>query len=208
MNILKNRLSCKLCFVLTLLLGLGLFTNQATAQDNLKPNIAPIEEGAEIDADAATSSDEFTAKGATGWSEGATVSNFLFNDINNKKFKLYDLLDKPLIIEFWELDNALAPKNKTYLKKFYEQYNVNILSICSEDYPNEIRKLAREQDILWSAIYDDYRRFNGKSFTDTHGLEGAGFVIITPDKKIRMIVENTANIGKVGVYLQQYFAKK
>jgi len=199
MNSLKNRLSCKLCFVLTLLLGLSLFTSNATAQDNLKANISTVE---------TPTDEEFTAKGATAWSEGATVSNFLFNDINNKKFKLYDLLDKPLVIELWELDNALAPKNKTYLKKFYEQYNINILSICSEDYPNEIRKLTKEQKIQWSAIYDDYRRFNGKSFSDTHGLKGAGFVIITPDKKIRMIVENTANIGKVGVYLQQYFANQ
>lgn len=198
MNISKNRLSCKLCFILTFLLSISLISTSVTAQDtNLKPNISTVEKAAD---------NEFTAKGATVWSEGATVTNFLFNDINNKKFKLYDLLDKPLVIELWELDNTLAPKNKKYLKKFYEQYNINILSICSEDYPNEIRKLTKEQDILWSAIYDDYRRFNGKSFTETHGLKGAGFVIITPDKKIRMIVDNTANIGKVGVYLQQYFA--
>jgi len=70
------------------------------------------------------------------------------------------------------------------------------------------RKLSREQDIKWSAVYDDYRRFNGKSFTDTHGLKGAGFVIITPDKKITMIIDNTANIGRVGVYLQKYFASQ
>ncbi len=199
MNILKNRLSCKLCFILTLFIGLGLFSNALQAQtSNLKPNIAPVEEKA-LDS-------EFTEKGGTVWSEGSVVSNFIFNDINNKKFKLYDLLDKPLVIELWELDNTLAPKNKKYLKKFYDQYNINILSICSEDYPNEIRKLSKAQDIKWSAIYDDYRRFNGKSFTETHGLRGAGFVIITPDRKIRMIVPNTANIGKVGVYLQKYFA--
>lgn len=200
MNILKNRLSCKLCFILTLFLGLSLFSNAVRAQGNLKPNIAPIEEKAEPS--------EFTEKGGTIWTEGSVVSNFIFNDINNKKFKLYDLLDKPLVIELWELDNTLAPKNKKYLKKFYEQYNINILSICSEDYPNEIRKLSKAQDIKWSAIYDDYRRFNGKSFTETHGLRGAGFVIITPDRKIRMIVANSANIGKVGVYLQKYFASK
>ena len=198
MNILKNRLSCKLCFILTLFFGLSLFSNALQAQGNLKPNIAPVEEKA-LDS-------EFTEKGGTVWTEGAVVSNFIFNDINNKKFKLYDLLDKPLVIELWELDNTLAPKNKKYLKRFYDQYNINILSICSEDYPNEIRKLTKAQDIKWSAIYDDYRRFNGKSFTDTHGLRGAGFVIITPDRKIRMIVPNTANIGKVGVYLQKYFA--
>ncbi len=198
MNILKNRLSSNLCLVWTLFLGISLFSNTVRAQSNLKPNISPVEE-AQLDT-------EFTEKGINAWREGYVVSNFVFNDINNKKFKLYDLLDKPLVIELWELDNTLAPKNKEYLKKFYSQYNINILSICSEDYPNEIRKLSKEQNLKWSAIYDDYRRFNGKSFTDTHGLKGAGFVVITPDKKIRMIVNNTANIGKVGVYLQKYFA--
>ncbi len=198
MNILKNRLSCKLCLVLTLFLGLSLCSNSIWAQGNLKPNITPVE--------AAPADTEFTEKGVDVWTEGSVVSNFIFNDINNKKFKLYDLLDKPLVIELWELDNTLAPKNKKYLKKFYSQYNINILSICSEDYPNEIRKLSKAQDLKWSAIYDDYRRFNGKTFTETHGLKGAGFVVITPDRKIRMIVDNTANIGKVGVYLQQYFA--
>ncbi len=198
MNAIKNRLSCKLCFILTLFLGLSLFSNAIQAQGNLKPNIAPVE--------ASDMDSEFTEKGVTIWTEGSVVSNFVFNDINNKKFKLYDLLDKPLVIELWELDNTLAPKNKKYLKRFYDQYNINILSICSEDYPNEIRKLSREQGLKWPAIYDDYRRFNGKSFTNTHGLKGAGFVIITPDRKIRMIVANTANIGKVGVYLQKYFS--
>jgi len=198
MNNSKSRKPLNFCFILTLILGMTLSSNVIQAQGNLKPNIAPVE--------TQTANTEFTEKGVTIWTEGSVVSNFIFNDINSKKFKLYDLLDKPLVIELWELDNTLAPKNKKYLKRFYQQYNINILSICSEDYPNEIRKLSREQDIKWSAVYDDYRRFNGKSFTDTHGLKGAGFVIITPDKKIRMIVDNTANIGKVGVYLQKYFA--
>jgi len=197
MNNKKRRRSLEFCFILTLIFGMIFSFNEIQAQGNLKPNITPVKK--------ASTNSEFTEKGGTIWAEGSVVSNFVFNDINSKGFKLYDLLDKPLIIEFWDLDDALAPKNKKYLNRFYNQYNINILSICSEDYPNEIRKLSKAQGIKWSAVYDDFRRFNGKSFRDTHGLKGAGFVIITPDKKIRMIVDNTAKIGKVGVNLQKYF---
>jgi len=200
MNNSMSRRSLKFCFTLILIFGMILSSNGIQAQGNLKPNIAPVKK--------ASANSEFTEKGVTIWTEGSVVSNFIFNDINSKKFKLYDLLDKPLVIELWELDNTLAPKNKKYLKQFYNQYNINILSICSEDYPNEIRKLSKQQDIKWSAIYDDFRRFNGKSFTETHGLKGAGFIIITPDKKIRMILGNSANIGRVGVFLQKYFASQ
>ena len=200
MNNSKSHRFFKFSFILTLIFGMILSLSEIQAQGNLKPNISPIEK--------ASDNSEFTEKGVNIWTEESVVSNYVFNDINSKRFKLYDLLDKPLVIELWELKNTSAPKNKKYLKRFYNQYNINILSICSEDYPNEIRKLSREQDLKWSAVYDDFRRFNGKSFTDTHGLKGAGFVIITPDKKIKMIVDNTASIGRVGVYLQKYFASE
>ncbi|MEM8906726.1 MAG: redoxin domain-containing protein [Bacteroidota bacterium] len=150
--------------------------------------------------------DELTAKSPdVAWEEGATAPNLFFNDVNNKKFKLYDLLDKPLIIEFYELNCHTCAKNKKYLKSFYKQFNINILSICPDDYPNEIRKLSRNQQLNWSTVYDDSRKLVGASFAEQNQLGNARFLLLLPDKTIAKIFYSEKAIGKLGVELQNYF---
>ena len=88
MRINKTQKSVKILFRFTFLVFLAFALNHQTlnaqVSSNLKPNIAP---------------DEFTAKGVTvGWRVGNTVPNLKFNDVNNKKADLYDLLEKPTIL--------------------------------------------------------------------------------------------------------------
>jgi len=189
MKILKRKLTKFL--PLFILLTFSLIGNDLMAQSaNHKANIIP---------------DEFTSKGNVGWTIGSTVPNLSFNDINGKKFQLYDLLDKPLLIEFWSLKNAQCKKNKTYLKKFYEQYNINILGITTDDYPNQLRKFSKDQQLRWANVMDDSKKFSGETFAASQGIENVAFLIITPDKKVHAIGNQPREIGKMGVELQKYF---
>ena len=161
------------------------------AQNKVQLNLAP---------------DELTARGVDiAWEEGATVPNLSINDVNNKKFNLYGLLDKPLLIEIFALNCAACKKNKKYLKSFYRQFNINILSICPDDYPNEIRKLGRSQQLNWSLVYDDAKKLTGQSFTEKNNLGDARFILIGADKRIEKIFYSEREIGKLGVALQQLF---
>ena len=176
-----------------LLFFLGLFMAHTSlvAQDKVELNLNP---------------EEFTTKGIDRtWEEGTTVPNLSINDVNNKKFSLYDLLDKPLLIEVFTLNCAACNKNKKYLKSFYRQFNINILSICSDDYPNEIRKLGRKHQLNWSLVYDDAKKLTGQSFTEKNNLNNARYILIGADKQIKKIFYSEREIGKVGVTLQQLF---
>ncbi len=176
------------------MLSFFVLQNLNAQSENHKPNI---------------SSDEFTAKsGMVGWQEGLTVPNLHFNDISGKKSSLHDQLEKPVILEFWTLDCAQCVKNKTYLKSFYKQFDINIISISTDEYPNEIRKMAQSKQIHWTNIYDDSKKFSGKSFAKANQLEGASFMLITPDKKVHKIFYSDKDFGKLGVELQKYFANR
>ena len=191
MSTIKTKLTTFQFLSLLLLCFSMSFATNLNGQTTAKTNIAP---------------DELTAKsGNIGWEEGATVPNLQINDVNNKKFKLYDLLDKPLIIEFYELNCHTCKKNKKYLKSFYKQFNINILSICPDDYPNEIRKLVKAQQLEWANVYDDAKKIQGQSFAENNELTGARFIFIGPDKTIQKIFYSEREIGKLGVTLQKHF---
>ncbi len=185
-----NRLN-GLHFTFLFLFFLTFSLSNTFAQSNSKANIT---------------GDEFTAKGEnTGWQEGTMVENLLFNDINNKKFKLHDLLDKPVLLEFWSVKSAQAKKNKTVLKSFYKRFNINIVGICTDDYPNQIRKIGQNQQLQWSNVMDDSKKYIGKTFAESQNIANAKYIIINPDKTIYKIFYSERDIGKVGVTLQNYF---
>lgn len=180
-----------LYFTFLFLFVLTFSVSNTFAQSNAKANIT---------------GDEFTAKGEdTGWQEGTMVENLKFNDINNKKFKLHDLLDKPVLLEFWSVKSAQAKRNKTVMKSFYKRFNINIVGICTDEYPNQIRKIGQEQQLQWSNVMDDSKKYNGQTFAESRNIADAKYVIINPDKTIHKIFYSDRDIGKVGVTLQNYF---
>ncbi|MEM9921128.1 MAG: thioredoxin-like domain-containing protein [Bacteroidota bacterium] len=191
----KPILSLGWCIIF--LLGMAWSTSSSLyaqkASDKI-PNISP---------------DEFTSKsGEMGWGTGMMVENTIFNDVFNKKLNLYQLLEKPVLIELWSLDCQQCKKNKKYLKSFYTQYDIHIISISDDNYPNEIRKQAKQLALPWSMIHDDSKNFEQASFADRNQLGNAKFILITPDKRIHSIYQSEREIGKVGVALQQYFANR
>jgi peroxiredoxin len=195
MRIKRTQKSAMLSFhfsFLTLLIFALSFQIGNAQSSNLKPNIAP---------------DEFTAKGVTvGWKEGNTVPNLTFNDVNNKKAELYKLLEKPTILEFWTLDCDQCAKNKRYLKAFYKQFDINIVGICTDEYINQIRQKAKEQDLHWMNIYDDSKKFVGKTFAQAYNLGDPKFILIAPDKTIYKIFYDESDVKKLGVELQKIFS--
>lgn len=181
-------------FTFCVILSFGLNLQSGIAQSsNLKPNIAP---------------DEFTAKSPNiGWQVGNTVPNLTFNDVNNKKAKLYALLEKPTILEFWTLDCEPCAQNKRYLKAFYKQFDINIVGICTDEYINQIREKTREQDLHWMNVYDDSKKFVGKTFAKANNMGDPKFILIAPDKTIYKIYYNVNDVKQLGVDLQQKFSK-
>lgn len=159
--------------------------------DNHKPNLNP---------------GEFTEKGISrGWMEGQQIPDYSVNDVFNKKFRLYDLLDKPLIIEFFSLNNEQSKKNKKYLKSFYNQYNINILGICTDEYIFQIQDVNKDYQLPWSNVQDNSRLFGGKTFAQNNGLEQVSFLIILPGGIVHKVIASEKEIGKLGVELQKYF---
>ena len=195
MRIIKTQKSaiCLLRFTFFVLFAFVFSFQTATAQaSNLKPNIAP---------------DEFTAKGATvGWKVGNTVPNLTFNDVNNKKAKLYDLLEKPTILEFYTLNCSQCAQNKRYLKAFYKQFDINIVGICTDEYINQIRQYTRDHDLHWMNVYDDSKKFVGKTFAQAYDLGNPKFILIGPDKTIHKVFFNANEVKMLGVELQQNFS--
>lgn len=196
MRIIKARKLVNQLFRIAIcaILSFGLNLQSGIAQSsNLKPNIAP---------------DEFTAKSPNvGWQVGNTVPNLTFNDVNNKKAKLYDLLEKPTILEFWTLDCEPCAQNKRYLKAFYKQFDINIVGICTDEYINQIREKTREQDLHWMNVYDDSKKFGGKTFVKANNMGDPKFILIAPDKTIYKIYNNVNDVKQLGVDLQQKFSK-
>ncbi len=192
MRIIKTQKSANPLFrfsLLSLMIFALSFQNGNAQSSNLKPNISP---------------DEFTAKGVTvGWRIGNTVPNLTFNDVNNKKADLYDLLEKTTILEFWTLDCNQCAQNKRYLKAFYKQFDINIVGICTDEYINQIRKKTREQDLHWMNIYDDSKKFVGKTFAQAYNLGDPKFILIDSDKTILKVYFNATDIKMLGVDLQK-----
>ena len=195
MRIIKTQKSmlriCRFFFLMLLIFTLN--SQSIIAQtSNHDPNIAP---------------DEFTAKGVTvGWKVGNTVPNLTFNDVNNKKAELYKLLEKPTIIEFYTLDCHQCTQNKRYLKAFYKQFDINIVGICTDEYINQIRQYTRDHDLHWMNVYDDSKKFVGKTFAQAYNLGNPKFILIGPDKTIHKVFYNANDIKLLAVELQQNFS--
>lgn len=150
---------------------------------------------------------EFTAKSVNvGWQEGNTVPDVTFNDVNNKKASLHKMLEKPTIIEFWTLNCTQCAQNKRYLKAFYKQFDINIVGICTDEYLGEIREKAKAQDLHWMNIYDDSKKFIGKTFAESSGLGDPKFILISPDKTVHKVFYNLSDVKKLGVELQKNFS--
>ena len=160
--------------------------NEASAQANITP-------------------DEFTAKsGASPWAEGSPAPNPKFNDLFNKKYKLYDLLDKPTIIEIIPKDCNGCDRNLKYLKSFYKQFSINIITVRESEYRDRMIKSVRDNDIQWSVVLDDGPKYGQSTLSDQAQVS---FILVTPDKKIYKVYNSPKEIGKLGVDLQQYFKK-
>lgn len=178
-------------FILCLLFTISSILPAQSA--NSKPNI---------------SQDELTPKGeASSWAQGSVVPNLIFSDIFTKQFDLYSLLDKPLIIEFTSLKCAQCTNNKTALKSFYKRYNINILSITTDEHINQLRKFTKDNQLNWSTVYDDASTYKQETFSKANFDQEPKFLLITADKRVHSIYYNTRDIGKLGVALKTYFSQ-
>jgi len=186
--------SLRIALFAFLFAALALPTAEAQISDNHKPNIF---------------ADEFTPKGANfGWKEGYTVPNLDFNDINNKKLKLYDLLEKgAVVLEFWSMDCQSCNANKKYLKSFYKMYPIEVIGVTTDPYPNEVRKQLDSQGVQWTNIIDDNTNFGGQTFVEAQGMGTPAFIVIMPDKTVGQVFYQPEDVKKLGVYLQQNVAK-
>jgi len=170
-----------------------LFFSLQAQSANTKPNI---------------SSDEFTPKGeTTSWTVGSKAPNLLLNDVFAKKFDLCSLLDKPLVIEFTSPNCAQCVKNKAALKSFYNRFNINMLSITTDEHINQLRKFIKENDIRWSTIYDDAKVYKQETFSEANFTKTPKFLFITPDKKVSSIFYSERDIGKLAAVLKKYFSR-
>lgn len=145
-----------------------------------------------------------------GWKEGSTVPNLKLVDVNNEAFMLYDILDKMVIIDFWFIACKPCVNNKKYLKQFYKQYDINIMSISIDRRASTIKRYAEENHLNWINIHDNGNINYDSNFHAHIGLGNSypDYIVITPDKKILKIFSSGGDIGKLGVLLQEYFKKK
>jgi cytochrome oxidase Cu insertion factor (SCO1/SenC/PrrC family) len=150
--------------------------------------------------------DEFTAKGvepegAFSFEEGTTIPNLRFKNLKSETFNLHDKLDKLTLIEFWYTTCKQCVSNKQYIKKFSNQYNLNVISIAVDEKPSTVRTYLAEHDIYWDNIQDS-EAFKGY-FQKTKGVAKPIYLLVNTDKEIMKVFEQ-GNIGKLGVFLQKY----
>ena len=140
-----------------------------------------------------------------GWSEGMTVPNEAIRDVNNKEHQLYDLLDKPLVIDFRFLACKPCIANKKYLKRFYLQYPIEILSISVDQRASTVKNYVEDNEIYWRNVHDNSPysdRFKLQIGSDqTYPL----YLLIDKDGKILGTYEGGASIARLGVRLETLF---
>jgi hypothetical protein len=56
-------------------------------------------------------------------------------------------------------------------------------------------------------IYDDSKKFVGKTFAQANNLGDAKFILIAPDKTIQKIYYNLNDVKALGVELQKNYSK-
>ncbi len=146
-------------------------------------------------------------KAEFGWQPGMTVPNLYLKDINGKEFKLYDLLDKLTIVDFWFINCHACVHGNPYLKSFYQRYGINILAISIDERESVIKKFVKEKDIPWLNVQDNHPVQN--KFKEQIGYPPAfpNYIIITPDKKVKNVYHSGKDMPKIGLELQAYFQK-
>lgn len=152
--------------------------------------------------------DEFTSKGMEPEStftleEGAIIPNLRFKNLKSQTFNLHEKMDKLTIIEFWYTGCEACINNKKYLKKFSNQYNINVISISVDEKASTVRKYLEANDIYWDNIHesDAFKGFYQK----TLGVPSPIYIIATPEKEIAKVLNDKTSMGRMGVYLQSYF---
>ena len=150
--------------------------------------------------------DEFTSKGmapegAFTFDEGATMPNLRFKNLKAETFNLHDKIDKLTLVEFWYTTCKQCVSNKQYIKKFSNQYNMNVISIAVDEKASSVRKYLADNDIYWDNIQDN-TAFKGY-FEKTKGVAKPTYLLVNSDKEIVKVLKQ-GNIGKLGVFLQSY----
>lgn len=152
----------------------------------------------------------FTAKSpseATGFNEGQTVPNLSIKDVNKKRFKLHDQLNKLTVIDFRNMKCQTCAKNTNYLKRFYKQYAINIISIYDDARSVEVKSYAAKNGMNWTNVQDDAppRDLLKKQLNLN---ESPDYIVLSPDKKVLKVFKDGNTVGKLGAFLQQHFAGK
>lgn len=149
-------------------------------------------------------------KASYGWEEGQQAPDVLLTDINGKAIRLYDLLERPTVINFWYINCAPCRDNSDYLRRFQKQYGLNVLTVSTQDQPSQMREFAEREDLHWVFVHDNSSRFGKPSFKERTGLSGKypDYLLIGPDRRILRVVTSGKQMPRLGKALQQHFGVK
>ena len=140
-----------------------------------------------------------------GFSQGQTVPNLQFEDVFGTSFMLYDRMESLVLLDFWFIACKPCIRNKRYLASFDRQYPIEIISISVDDRASTVKKYINEKGIRWTNVQDDHpTNFNLKSQIG-HDNTYPDYILIGPDKKVIQFYDSGEDIGKLAVYLQEYF---
>lgn len=153
----------------------------------------------------------FTSKSLSateGFKEGQTVPNLSIKDVHKRRFNLYDELDKLTIIDLRKMDCEACTENNKYLQRFYQQYPLNIISIYNDNQSIEVQKFAKKNGMIWTNVQDDAppKEILKKQLGYAEGKPS--YIILSSDKKVLKVFNDEKSVGKLGVFLQQYFKDK
>ena len=143
-----------------------------------------------------------------GWEEGMTVPNLQMKDVHGNSFEFYSALDKVTVIDFWFIACKPCVANKRYLKSFYRQYDINLVSISVDQRASSVRSYAEENGLVWINIHDNNPM--ARRFKTRIGLDNSypDYLVITPDKKVHRVFTSGSDIGILGVTLQELFREE
>lgn len=144
-------------------------------------------------------------KSVYGWELGQQVPNVSIQDVNGYSFDLYDLLDKPLLIDFWFIACKPCVANKKYLRRFYRQYDLNLMSISVDRRASTVKQYAEQNDMPWYNVHDDNGYANRFKVQIGSNQTYPLYLIIGPDKRIAGVFHSGSQIGQLGVLLQELF---
>ncbi len=139
-------------------------------------------------------------QGQHGWEEGQQAPNVILTDINGKALQLFELLERPTVINFWYINCAPCQENIEYLRRFQKQYGLNVLTVSTNDQPSQIRDFAEREELHWAFVYDNSTRFNLPPFKESIGLTGKypDYLLIGPDGRILRVVTSGKQMPQAG----------